>query len=308
MPELSVILCAHNPRADYLRRTLDALQAQSLPRGRWEFLLVDNRSEPPLANAWDLAWHPNGRHLREEELGLTPARLAGIRAARGELLVFVDDDNVLAPDYLENALALAREWPRLGAWGGSCRGEFEEPPPEWTRPYWCYLALREIRENRWSNNPQDWDSLPSGAGLCVRRNVALAYADDAGANPLKKLLGRKGGSLASCEDSDLVQTSTRFQLGFGLFGSLNLTHLIPAKRLTEDYLVALLREMNTSVLLLRYLREGGIPDLSRSFLERLRNASYLLRAGHRARRFFLAEEEAKRNARKLILEWEARKS
>lgn len=307
MPELSVILCAHNPRPDYLRRTLEALQAQSLPRDQWEFLLVDNRSEPPLRSLCDLSWHAGARHLREEELGLTPARLTGIRAARGELLVFVDDDNVLAPDYLENALAVAREWPLLGAWGGSCSGEFEEAPPEWTRPYWCYLAIREIREDRWSNNPLDWNSLPSGAGLCVRRGVALAYAAEAGANPLKKLLGRKGGNLASCEDSDLVQTSTRFHLGFGLFARLKLTHLMPPKRLTEDYLVALRREMETSLLLLRYLREGSVPQIRHSLMERLRNAAYLLRADRRARRFFLAEEEARRNARKQILEWEARK-
>ena len=42
-----------------------------------------------------------------ERLGLTPARLRGIRESRGELLVFVDDDNVLERDYLEVALALA---------------------------------------------------------------------------------------------------------------------------------------------------------------------------------------------------------
>lgn len=307
MPEISVILCAHNPRPDYLRRTLEALRAQTLARERWEFLLVDNRSEPPLSATYDLSWHPGARHLREEELGLTPARLHGIRAAAGELLVFVDDDNILAPAYLETALGIARDWPILGAWGGSCRGEFDETPPEWTRPYWCYLAIREIEGDRWSNNPQDWNSQPSGAGMCVRRAVAQAYAADAGANPLKKLLGRKGGNLASCEDADLVQTSTRFGLGFGLFHGLQLAHLMPARRLTEDYLVALRREMETSVHLLRYLREGAIPQTRRSVMERLRRQAYLLRAGRRARRFFLAEEEARQNARKIILEWEAKK-
>jgi glycosyltransferase involved in cell wall biosynthesis len=305
MAEISVIICAHNPRPDYLRKTLAALQAQSLPTDLWELLLVDNRSEPPLANAWDLSWHPRARHIREEELGLTPARLRGIRESRGELLVFVDDDNVLAADYLANALAIAREWSLLGAWGGSSNGEFEEPPPDWTRPYWCYLAIREISENRWSNNPLDWHSLPSGAGMCVRRKIAEAYASEVRSHPLKKLLGRKGENLASCEDTDLAQTSTRFQLGFGVFSRLKLTHLIPAKRLSEDYLVALMREMNASVLVLRYLQDGSIPNISLSWLERLRNASYLLRAGRRARRFFLAERDAKVRARRLILELES---
>src|SRR5277367_5769846 len=98
--EISVIVCTHNPRADYLRRTLDALREQNFPLNKWELLLIDNASEKPLAEVYDLSWHPQGRHVRELELGLTAARVRGIRESNGGLLVFVDDDNVLAPDYL----------------------------------------------------------------------------------------------------------------------------------------------------------------------------------------------------------------
>src|SRR5580658_7466146 len=111
MPAISVIICAHNPRRDYLSRALDALKAQSLPREQWELLLIDNASKEPLANSLDLSWHRGGRHVLEKELGLTPARLRGIREASGEVLVFVDDDNVLAPDYLDHALGIARSHP-----------------------------------------------------------------------------------------------------------------------------------------------------------------------------------------------------
>jgi glycosyltransferase involved in cell wall biosynthesis len=93
--QLSVIICTHNPRSDYLRRTLESLRAQTLPTKEWELLLVDNASSEPLASRWDLRWHDNALHVREEELGLTPARLRGIRQSRGRLLIFVDDeDNV----------------------------------------------------------------------------------------------------------------------------------------------------------------------------------------------------------------------
>ena len=56
-----------------------------------------------LADRFNISWHPNGRHVREDELGLTPARLRGVAEAVAELLVFVDDDNILDPDYLEQA-------------------------------------------------------------------------------------------------------------------------------------------------------------------------------------------------------------
>src|SRR6266481_7107559 len=98
---VSVIICAHNPRPDYLGRALEALKGQTLSKDQWELLLVDNASKENLAERFDLSWHPHARHIREDELGLTPARLRGITESIGKLLVFVDDDNVLSLDYLE---------------------------------------------------------------------------------------------------------------------------------------------------------------------------------------------------------------
>jgi glycosyltransferase involved in cell wall biosynthesis len=97
---VSVIVCTHNPRQEYLTRVLAALRVQTLPTAGWELLVIDNASKEPVAGRFDLSWHPHGRHVREDELGLTPARLRWIAEARAELLVFVDDDNVLDPDYL----------------------------------------------------------------------------------------------------------------------------------------------------------------------------------------------------------------
>jgi len=106
--ELSVITCAHNPRRDYLALVLDALKTQTLDKQHWEYLLIDNASTEPLEPQVDVAWHPNARHIREEKLGLTHARLRGIAESVGEILVFVDDDNVLDTDYLETTVNIAK--------------------------------------------------------------------------------------------------------------------------------------------------------------------------------------------------------
>ena len=45
MISISAIICTHNPRPDYLRRVLDALKAQTLPKEQWELLLIDNASK-----------------------------------------------------------------------------------------------------------------------------------------------------------------------------------------------------------------------------------------------------------------------
>ena len=117
MPTLSVIICTHNPRLDYLRRVLAALQNQTLSSGEWELVMVDNASHTPLSGTIDLSWHPQGRVVREENLGLAHARLRGIKETRSDLIIFVDDDNVVASDYLERALGIGADCPFLGRMG-----------------------------------------------------------------------------------------------------------------------------------------------------------------------------------------------
>ena len=124
--QLSVIICCHNPRIDYLARVLEALKAQTLSTDNWELLVVDNASEGSVAASYNISWHPNARHVREENLGLTCARMRGIAEASADLLVFVDDDNVLAENYLDVVTQIATDWRCLGAWGGQQLAENRE--------------------------------------------------------------------------------------------------------------------------------------------------------------------------------------
>ena len=168
MIEVSVVICSHNPRPAYFERTLESLRAQTLAQEKWELLLVDNASQNPLSGQWDLSWQSNARHLQEIELGLAPARRAGMRAAVADLLVFVDDDNVLDPRYLEEALRIKNERPDLGAWGsGAIIPEFETQPSASVEVLLSYLALRETAEPRWGHILPCVDVTPWGAGMCV---------------------------------------------------------------------------------------------------------------------------------------------
>lgn len=67
--QLSVIICCHNPRRDYLARVLEALKGQTLSTNNWELLVVGNASEDPVSANHNISWHPNARHVREDEFG-----------------------------------------------------------------------------------------------------------------------------------------------------------------------------------------------------------------------------------------------
>ncbi|MCM3874602.1 MAG: glycosyltransferase [Pyrinomonadaceae bacterium] len=305
VPRLSVITCAHNPRSDYLQEVIGALKNQTLPQSRWEYLLIDNLSKEQLARRVDLSWHSSARHIREEKLGLTHARLRGIREAAGDILVFVDDDNVLDADYLEQVVLVAEEWPRLGVWAGQNRPGFESNPPDWTRQYWSRLVIREFDSDRWSNQPSQADTMPCGAGMAVRKSVADYYAGLHDKGKRNIIMDRTGDSLVSGGDSDLAICACDCGLGMGLFASLKLTHLIPASRLTEDYLAGLLEGLAYSGILLNSFRSstGSLSGKSsgRKRLTKMADLARLLIRNRRERRFFRAVRNGEEKALKFLL-------
>lgn len=291
MAELSVVICTHNPRPDYFGRTLEALKHQTLPGEKWELLVIDNCSHEPLVGRTDLSWHPSARIVREDKLGLTPARLCGIREAGGDLLVFVDDDNVLDPDYLDTARQIAVTHPFLGSWSGQCRPGLEQEPPAWSRRYFGNLVLREFSQDVWSNLPRLDETMPCGAGLCVRREVAQRYLHLHVTHTRKYQFDRTGNSLLSGGDNDLAACACDVGLGVGLISALKLTHLIPPERFTAEYHTRLAEGIEFSSVLLD--AERGIEVKPRGFFRRLLDQIRLmrlqqphrdiLRAAHRGR-------------------------
>lgn len=290
-PMLSLIICTYNPKDAYFRRCLAALEAQTLPRDDWELVVVDNHSAEPVAGRYDLSWHPSARVVREDKLGLTPARLRGISEAAGDLLVFVDDDNILDADYLRLAVEIGRDHPHLGSWSGQCIAEFESEPSAWTRRYWGNLCIREFDTRVWSNLPRLGETMPAGAGLCVRRAVAQQYLDLHHAGGRKFQFDRTGTSLISGGDNDLAACACRIGLGVGLFPELTLHHIIPPDRLDAGYLARLAEGIAFSSILLdaewglevpRRGRLGGLVDFLR--LQRLKEPHRsIIRAAYRGR-------------------------
>jgi len=244
---ITVIICTHNPRRDYLDRVLNSLKLQTFPKESWELLLIDNASELYLDAQIDLSWHSKARHIREEILGLTAARLRGIKEARNDILVFVDDDNILDINYLNNTIDIMQKYPNLGAVGGKSLPEFEIKPEDWVHQFYSCLALRDLGDETETYFPNLSDKVskkypeisPIGAGIVLVKQAAQAYAELACQDTSRLSLGRTGKKLVSGEDNDIVLTLLEHGWGIGYFPQLRLTHLISANRVTKDYLAKL---------------------------------------------------------------------
>jgi glycosyltransferase involved in cell wall biosynthesis len=302
MPDMSVIICAHNPRPDYLHRVLDALRYQTLPVDQWELLLVDNASKEPLRAAWNISWHPNARHISESVPGLAHARQCGIREMATDLLVFVDDDNILAPNYLAESLRISQEWPELGTWGsGIIEPEFEIPPPDYLKQLVPYVALRNADAAYWGNIPTCKWATPWGAGHCVRAVVARAYCDFSVKSPIR-ISGRTGKFLWAGEDLEIDYVACSTGQGMAVFPELKLTHLIPKERISESYLLRIYEGTLGSECLLAYKWWGIRPHNPLSILGILDFLVHSLFYRGLRRRMYFAQKRAVRKVLKLINE------
>jgi glycosyltransferase involved in cell wall biosynthesis len=287
---ISVVIPTHNPRMDYLARVLDALRGQTLDQSAWELVVVDNNSQPELRvvgpkdektkrpkdkdNYVDLSWHGNARIVREERVGLTNARLRGFAETMGEVVVLVDDDNLLAPDYLEQVVRIAREYPFLGTWSGNVTLELEPGSEEPRRELRHLLCERTVERDVWSNDPRHLAANPWGAGECIRREVAEAYAALVEKEPRRRQLDLQGQDLVYGGDTDIAYTGCKHGWGMGVFAALRVTHLTPKGRCTDDYLLRRYEGQAFSNVLHHWVETGG---LSREQRHPLRQAGALVR-------------------------------
>ena len=91
MPKkFSIIIPAWN-EAEYVGAAVGACQAQDLPRGEYEIIVVDNNSKDGTSEAARKAGAD--KVLLETEQGTNSARNCGAKAAEGEILAFLDATN-----------------------------------------------------------------------------------------------------------------------------------------------------------------------------------------------------------------------
>ena len=115
--DLTIAVCAYNA-VKRLPLTLEALGRMNVPAGlRWECLVIDNRS----TDGTGAAAEEIGRRLNlplkvvlEPRPGLTLAHRKAVEEARGEIVSFVDDDNLVEPDWAANCVEFFRTHPRGG--------------------------------------------------------------------------------------------------------------------------------------------------------------------------------------------------
>ena len=226
---ISVILPTKDRGPD-VNLTLDALIRQDLPKSCFEVLIIDNASNPSNASALrDYSGrHPDVmRYLSEPEPGLNRARNAGVKAARGGLVAFLDDDAVPHPRWLTALLEVFDARPDIWAVGGRVISQFTSPPPGWLdERFKIYLSdfdrgedLRQLR----------YDDYPRGANMAFRHE---AFEQCGAFNPR---LDRRGDLLLSYGDIEMCYRVEQAGHVVAYAPDAEVRHLIRGDRLSFDW-------------------------------------------------------------------------
>jgi len=247
---VSLVICSHNG-ASRLLAVLAHVALQRVPLGLpWEVVLVDNASTDDTAAVARANWPVKDapaplRVVYEGELGLTQARCRGLREARYEIVCFIDDDNWLAPDWLQIVVEVMGRHAEVGACGGMLDAAFELSPPQWFDHVQKYYAVGPQHDCAgditWSRGYL-W-----GAGLTVRKT---AWKELAAAGFRFELHDRAGHALTSGGDAELCLALRLAGWKLWYEPAMKMKHYIPASRMEWQYLERVARGFGAAAVVL----------------------------------------------------------
>lgn len=225
--KVTVAIPTYN-RADFLRQTLAGIAEQQFPRDNFEVIVIDNNSTDHTRSvvAEFAAAKPAPRYVREPQQGLDYARNRAIAEARGEIIIFGDDDILVQPDWLAHlAVPLLADAgrQRIGAVGGEVIPVFPDGLPDWVREWHAPLQFRP------DSGPLEPRHSPMGANLAFPAWIFERVGR------FHTALDRAAGNYFSGGDSEMIRRIRQHGYEVWFAPAAAVKHQMPASRTTFRY-------------------------------------------------------------------------
>jgi glucosyl-dolichyl phosphate glucuronosyltransferase len=231
---VDIVICTYN-NAVLLDRVLNTIASQQVsPNYKWSVIVVDNNCTDETSTIVDRYIEakiiPNLCRIVEKKQGLTHARICGVKNSTREWIAFVDDDCLLAENWVEQAIKFTSSHPNCGAFGGKVILDWEIAPSPIIAKHARGFAAHDLgntQQRLYRNNFH----IP-GAGLVVQKTAL----EKSGWLDKQLLNDREGTKLSSGGDSEIVLRilNAGYELWFTPDCLLN--HFVPIRRISETYL------------------------------------------------------------------------
>lgn len=252
---VTVAICTYN-RCRLLAQTLASLVEAQIPAGvEWGVVVVDNRctdETPETVRRFE--GELPVRRVEEPRPGLSHARNRAVEAARGDYILWTDDDVRVSRDWIAAYVDAFERWPDAGFFGGPIRPLFNGERPEWLvdgweEVRWAY-PVRELGDAPFEI--RDRTGLPYGANFALPMGIQARHAFD-------PQLGRSGNDLVGGEETEFLASL----LDEGHTGrwvpQAELEHVIMPKQQTLRYLRQYYRDFGRLSELRRLRRRDADP-------------------------------------------------
>jgi glycosyltransferase involved in cell wall biosynthesis len=264
--KISVILCTYN-RCQSLPKALNSIAVQAIPNSvEWEVLVVDNNSSDQTRKVVEesRSQYPGRfRYVFEPHQGLSYARNAGIREARGDVLAFMDDDVTVDATWLRSLTACLHDGTRAGV-GGRILPEQTFSPPPWLgleNPYCMGAPL--FAHFDIGDEPLEIRFAPHGTNMAYRKEMFEKYGG------FRTDMGRCGSNTMSNEDTEFGRRLLAAGERLWYEPSAVVQHPVPQGRLRKEYFLKWWFDFGRATLREDDIRRhlGGIPQLYLSMLK-----------------------------------------
>ncbi|WP_372814338.1 glycosyltransferase [Paenibacillus sp.] len=233
--KLTVIICTYK-RTSKLMNAINSLIDQTLSEDQYEIIIVNNDYLNNEIKQLILEISQNHK-LNDEFIryvvapikGLSFARNAGLFEARGENLLYLDDDIVATNDLLFETVRCFEEHPEAGVIGGNIVLKYPGDKPEIVRPgmeaLWSQLI---VPGETFSESNYQWE-FPYGANFGVRTDALMRIGG------FRTSYGRKGNDYAGGEEIVVSYLMKQIGLKVGLNPKATVYHDVDLDRYTEEH-------------------------------------------------------------------------
>jgi glycosyltransferase involved in cell wall biosynthesis len=223
---ISVAVITFN-RSRQLRQALGGIVRQDYPADRWELLVIDNNSTDDTRDviASFVTASPAPRRILETRQGLDYGRNRAVEEAKGDLIVLVDDDILVEPDWLSQLVApfSSESAHKIGVVGGEVIPVFPDGIPAWQEGTHRPLGFRS------DPGPLPPNQAPMGANFAFPKWVFVRFG------LFDTRLDRQGSRLFGGGDSQMIRRLRSVGLEAWFVPGAKVLHQIPAERLTLGY-------------------------------------------------------------------------
>ncbi len=233
--KISIIICTYL-RGEKLVDAIWSVIRQSMSKKEYEIIIVDNapftsgiKAEVDSFQEKYSEYKDFIRYMGVPQKGLSYARNAGMWNARGEYLLFLDDD-VLADYYLLEELYSGFKYhPNVGIVGGQVILDKPFPTPKVIRKGWEPLWSQfKISGNAFREVTQQFE-FPYGANYSVRRTAIWRVGG------FRACYGRVGNDFAGGEETALAFKMLEIGYGIGLQPRAKVLHRVDYSRFTTEH-------------------------------------------------------------------------